>query len=211
MQASDKSLQLLIADDHLLLTDAISIYLSAESNFSVSRAASHDETLRVIASNGIFDIILLDLDMPGMHGMTGVERIIGANSGGHVVLFSGQARQEAVFRALELGARGYIPKTLSAKSLLNAIQFVGSGEIFVPSEFTASVARGTPRRTNSELTDREYSVLRSICQGDANKDIAIRLGISEVSVKMHVRSLCGKLNVTNRTQIAMTAITRGLI
>lgn len=210
MALSEKSISVLIADDHDLLVEMVEACLVSEGFKNNNRARSLDEALEKIASKGSFDIVLLDLDMPGMNGLQGIEKAIAANKDGAVVLFSGQARQEAVFRALEMGARGYVPKTLTAKSMTNALKFIASGEVFVPSAVAASMAQGQRSRRPSTLTAKEMDVLRGICRGDANKGIARDLGLTEITVKMHVRSICAKLNVSNRTQIAMTAVARGL-
>lgn len=210
MAVSEKSISVLIADDHDLLVEMVEACLVSEGFKNNNRARSLDEALEKIANEGSFDIVLLDLDMPGMNGLQGIEKAIAANKDGAVVLFSGQARQEAVFRALEMGARGYVPKTLTAKSMTNALKFIASGEVFVPSVVASSMAQGQRSRRPSTLTAKEMDVLRGICRGDANKDIARDLGLTEITVKMHVRSICAKLNVSNRTQIAMTAVARGL-
>lgn len=210
MAVSEKSISVLIADDHDLLVEMVEACLESEGFKNNNRARSLDEALEKIANEGSFDIVLLDLDMPGMNGLQGIEKAIAANKDGAVVLFSGQARQEAVFRALEMGARGYVPKTLTAKSMTNALKFIASGEVFVPSVVASSMAQGQRSRRPSTLTPKEMDVLRGICRGDANKDIARDLGLTEITVKMHVRSICAKLNVSNRTQIAMTAVARGL-
>lgn len=210
MAVSEKSISVLIADDHDLLVEMVEACLESEGFKNNNRARSLDEALEKIANEGSFDIVLLDLDMPGMNGLQGIEKAIAANKDGAVVLFSGQARQEAVFRALEMGARGYVPKTLTAKSMTNALKFIASGEVFVPSVVASSMAQGQRSRRPSTLTAKEMDVLRGICRGDANKDIARDLGLTEITVKMHVRSICAKLNVSNRTQIAMTAVARGL-
>lgn len=204
-----RGIRVLIADDHGLLVDMVQMFLEAEGSFSIARSDSLEATLAEIAANGPYEIVLLDLDMPGMHGLVGVEHVVEANAGGAVVLFSGQARQEAVFRALELGVRGYIPKTLASKSLGNALRFVASGEVYLPSAMATSVIR--PRQGGQLLSVKEEDVMRGICAGLTNKEIAQELGMTEITVKMHVRSICSKLSVSNRTQIAMTALARGLL
>lgn len=211
MAQNSQATTVLIADDHALLVDIIEIFLAGEGEFSTRRADSLESVLAAIAEHGSFDIILLDLDMPGMNGLQGLEKAVAANKNGRVVLFSGQARQEAVFRALELGASGYIPKTSSAKSLTNAIRFVVSGETYIPSSLTSAMARSERKGQASNMTAREMDVLRGICKGETNKEIARELGLTEISVKMHVRSVFSKMNVSNRTQVAMISVASGLV
>lgn len=209
-EVADKSISLLVADDHTLLVDMIETFLIKEGDFKVARAHSFEETITAISSNDSFDIVLLDLNMPGMNGLQGVQKVIAQNAKGKVVLFSGHAREEGVLKAIEMGARGYIPKILGARSLVNAVRFIHSGEVYVPTSLASRVAKSEYQRDSSLLTSREMSVLRGICNGDTNKAIAAQLGMSEINVKMSVRAICSKLSVTNRTQVAMTAISRGL-
>lgn len=205
----EANLSVLIADDHDLLVDMLEAVLTAKG-FTTDRAPSLPAAIERINSAGTFDIVMLDLDMPGMNGLSGVEKVVKANAPGAVVLFSGQARQEAVFRSLEFGVRGYIPKTLPVKSLTNALKFVASGEVYIPSGVSVNIAQKRKEPGPSLLSQKEIEVLQGICRGETNKDIARNLGLTEILVKMHVRSLCSKLEVKNRTQIAMTAVSRGL-
>lgn len=204
------TISVLIADDHKLLAESLALYLTADGGFATDRAETLDEALERIATTGGYDVVLLDLDMPGMGGLAGIERAISANKEGRVVLFSGQARQEAALRAMELGAAGFMPKTLSPKSLAAAVRFVAAGEVYFPS----SLARSRPMNGRSgevQMSSRELQVLRGICEGQTNKDIAADLSLTEVTVKMYVRSVCTKLKASNRTQAAITALATGIV
>lgn len=209
--AAHGTISVLIADDHKLLAESLELYLSADGGFATDRAESLDEALDSISQKGSYDVVLLDLDMPGMAGLSGVERAIGANGGGRVVLFSGQARQEAALRAMEIGAAGFMPKTLSPKSLVAAIRFVAAGETYFPSSMARNRARATSQPGDVQLSNRELQVLRGICDGRTNKDIAADLSLTEVTVKMYVRSVCTKLKASNRTQAAITALATGIV
>lgn len=199
-------ISVLVADDHKLLAESMEIFLMADGGYRIVLAESLDEALNRIDTDGAYDVVLLDLDMPGMGGLTGLERAIAANAPGRVVLFSGQARQEAAFRAMEMGAAGFIPKTLSPKSLSAAIRFIAAGESYFPSR----MAR-TDSAPNAGLSAREYQVLRGLCAGQTNKDIAASLSLTEVTVKMYVRAVCSKLNAQNRTQAAIIALGSGMV
>lgn len=203
-------IRVLIADDHKLLSETVQLYLQAEDAFEVDRTETLEGALSAIAVSGAYDIVLLDLDMPGMAGLQGLERAIAANDGGRVVLFSGQARHEAALRALELGAAGYIPKTLSPRSLAAALRFVAAGEIYFPSAIAMPVARADAV-ADGQLSQRERQVLRGICEGATNRDIANSLSLTEVTIKMYVRSVCSKLNAANRTQAAIIALSSGIV
>jgi DNA-binding NarL/FixJ family response regulator len=195
--------RILIADDHLLVREVVASYLSANENAVVSGADSLDDALAVIAAQEPFDLVMLDLVMPGMNGLVGLTQVLAANARWPVVLFSGQASREVVFEALKLGAAGFIPKSLSARSLINAVRFVLSGEIFLPANYHSAVPVTAP--SGKSINGRELEVLRGVRNGLMNKEIARNLGLSEATIKMYVRSICGKLGVKNRTQAALMA------
>lgn len=205
------SISVLIADDHKLLAESLELYLKADGGFAPERAETLDEALKLVAERDGFDVVLLDLDMPGMGGLAGLERAIAANPNGRVVLFSGQARQEAALRAMELGAAGFMPKTLSPKSLATAVRFVAAGEVYFPSSMARSRTRSEGQSGEVQLSQREHQVLRGICDGATNKDIAADLQLTEVTVKMYVRSVCTKLRAANRTQAAIIALSTGIV
>lgn len=198
--------RILIADDHRLVREVVASYLAAEGGLAVSGADTLDDALARVAEEGPFDLVMLDLAMPGMNGLAGLTQTLAANAPGSVVLFSGQAPRPIVFEALELGAAGFIPKSLSARSMLNAVSFVLSGEVFLPSSyFTAAAALSATGPLGKALSARELQVLRGVHSGLMNKEIARQLELSEATVKMYVRTICSKLDVKNRTQAAILA------
>lgn len=212
MEAPVNSLiSVLIADDHKLLSETLQLFLVADGGFRVDRAETLEGAMEQVAQSGGYDIVMLDLDMPGMVGLSGLERAVAANKPGRVVLFSGQARQEAALRALEMGAAGFIPKTLSPKTLVAALKFVAAGEIYFPSSLAAPAGKVEGAATDTQLSQRERQVLRGICNGATNKDIAQSLSLTEVTVKMYVRSVCSKLRAANRTQAAIIALSTGIV
>lgn len=204
-----KTISLLLADDHTLLAESLELFLKADGGFTPERAETLERALAKIAEHGPYDVILLDLDMPGMGGLQGLEKAIAANGDGKVVLFSGQARQDAALRAIEMGAAGFIPKTLTPKSLATAVRFVAAGEIYFPT--TMSRTKRPDAQSEVQLSQREFQVLRGICEGATNKDIAHELQLTEVTVKMYVRSVCTKLKANNRTQAAIIALSSGMV
>lgn len=206
-----ETISVLVVDDHTLTAEMTSAWLHNEAGFRTAHAESVDSALKVIREDGAYSVLLLDLDMPGMNGVEGVERMVAANAPGSVVLFSGQVRAEGALRAIEMGARGFIPKTLPLKSLANAVRFVALGETFLPHSFAVSQRRPTRRKAQSDvLSPAETDVVKGITRGMTNKAIANELGLSEIMVKAHVRSICAKLNAANRTQIALTAVMQGI-
>lgn len=208
---TDTEITVLVVDDHSLTAELASAWLNHEAGFRTAHAESVEDALGAIRQNGSFHVLLLDLDMPGMNGVEGVERMVSANLPGAVVLFSGQAQAEGALRAIELGARGFIPKTLPLKSLANAVRFVALGETYLPHSIAALMrSPGRKGRKSGVLTTVELDVVKGIVRGMTNRAIGEELGLTEVTVKAHVRSICSKLSVSNRTQVALTAVSRGI-
>jgi two-component system, NarL family, nitrate/nitrite response regulator NarL len=210
MAEDSLSIKVLVVDDHTLTCELTSAYLRTEGDMESVHCDSVDQALEMIQKKGPFNVVLVDLEMPSMNGMAGIERFIAATKPGNVILFSGQARMEVALRAIEAGVKGFIPKNLPLKSLCNAVRFVASGETYLPQSFALAFAKPERRKRSTTISSTEKDVLKGICKGHTNKDIARELGLSEITVKMHVRSICSKLNVSNRTQIAMTALAQGL-
>jgi DNA-binding NarL/FixJ family response regulator len=148
--------------------------------------------------------------MPGMMGLEGLEKCRAANAGGHVALLSGLAPAAVARQALAAGAVGFLPKTIAPKSLANAVRFMASGEQYAPvALFTDSPREGAPDAFSSRLSDREKDVLRGLMRGLSNKEMALELGLREPTVKLHVKTLCRKIEAKNRTHAAMIAKENG--
>ncbi|MFZ7092924.1 response regulator [Primorskyibacter sp. 2E233] len=199
-------MRILVADDHDLVRETIAAYLDASDIEEVVTVASLEDAVQAAEETGSFDLVLLDYSMPGMNGLDGLSEMRRANSERPVAILSGTASRSVAEAALKAGAQGFIPKTLAARSLLTAARFMAAGEVYAPLEFM----RGKDPET-SVLTRREMDVLRGICEGKANKEIARDLDLQEVTVKLHVKTLSRKLVARNRTHAAMIARDRGLV
>lgn len=201
-KALSGSMNILIADDHRLLAEAVANLLRAGAGYTVQTAETYDETVKAINSETTFDIVLLDLKMPGMVGLDSVKSIVERASSARVVLFTGQVDRHFLNSALDIGVRGLIPKTMPLQSLTSVIQLINSGQIFVPMQELAPAGESSAG-TDAKLNEKELFVLRLASDGMTNKEIARDMGATEVTVKMHMRSICKKLGARNRAHAAI--------
>lgn len=204
-------MRILLADDHDMVRETISAYLQSEGGATVTSAVDLPGALGEIADNGPYDLVLLGYNMPGMNGLAGLGTALEANGGKGVAILSGSAPARTAKEALDAGAIGFIPKTMGAQSLLNAVRFMSAGEIYVPVELMRKEAEAPSHPLADKLSPREIEVLDGLCRGLSNKEIARELELQEVTIKLHVRTLCRKLDAKNRTQAALTAKEAGLL
>lgn len=203
-------MRILIADDHDLLRDALVAFMDQEDNIETHTAADLAEAVALIDGDWTYDLVLLDYNMPGMNGLEGL-RVASDRNGVHrVALMSGEANRDVAEQALEMGATGFVPKTLPAKSLVNAIKFMAMGEKYAPLEFMTAEPDENNHPFLENLTERETQVLKGLTEGKSNKEIARDLDLSEPTVKLHVKTLYKKLGVANRTQAALIARDQGV-
>jgi DNA-binding NarL/FixJ family response regulator len=203
-------MRILIADDHELLRDVLRSYLEAEGGFAVDTAADLPAALtRIAEAAPPYDLVVLDYGMPGMDGYAGLDTALAASFGRPVALMSGLAPPGVAERVLSCGAAGYLPKTLPARSLVNAIRFMAAGETYMPLDLHRP-AQAPAAAATGGLSPREQQVLAGLCAGQANKEIARDLDLREPTIKLHVKLICRKLGARNRTHAAMIARERAL-
>lgn len=201
-------MRILLADDHDLVRDAIgSLLTAADAEIDIFAVKDLPEALACVR-NETFDVIILDLRMPGMNGLVGAQKMMGAAADTPVMIMSGQASAADVRAAHKIGLRGFVPKTLAGKSLISAVRLVASGETYFPARFMSE--KDSASSADAVLTPREKEVLSQLRQGNSNKEIARALNIAETTVKLHIRSLSDKLSARNRTDIVIKAIDAGL-
>lgn len=193
--------RILLADDHDLVRETLAAFLLGCGFSEVRVAASLDGAIAEVTRSGSFDLVLIDYDMPGMNGLEGLVRMKSANGGRPVALISGNLSQRLAEQAQALGAVGYVPKTMGAKAMVAAAKLMVDGESYFP----LGLMQPDARDSSDLLSPREVDVLRGICEGKSNKEIARDLDLQEVTVKLHVKTMSRKLGAKNRTHAAMIA------
>lgn len=204
-------MKVLLADDHDLVRETIAAFLESDEGTSVTAVSTLDEVIDAIGDEAAFDIVLLDFEMPGMNGLEGLGKAQARIGKTPVGLISGTASRDVAEKALEMGAAGFLPKTLPARSLLNAVRFMAAGEVYAPVDFMAKRDEEPEHQFHSTLSPREQEVLVGLTQGLSNKEIARELNLQEVTVKLHVKTLSRKLSARNRTHAAMIAKETGFV
>lgn len=203
-------MKILVADDHELVRDTLAAFLEKEDDIEVTTVPNLDDAIASIKSGFRYDLVLLDYAMPGMNGLEGLERAIEESIGRPVAVMSGTAPKAIAQEALDKGAIGFLPKTMGAKSLVNAVRFMVAGETYVPVKFMTEEVEEDTNPLAKGLSPRELDVLNGLCRGLANKEIARELDLQEVTIKLHVKTLSRKLDAKNRTHAAMIAKDAGL-
>ena len=154
-------MKILIADDHDLLRDTLVMFLKGEGNIETVTASDFNGALALIDAEGPFDLIMLDYNMPGMQGLKGLRTALQHNGGQKVALMSGIATKSIAEEALMYGAAGFVPKTLSARSLINAVQFMSMGEQYAPLDFmTQEEEEAAPNPLAEKLSRREPLIFK---------------------------------------------------
>jgi DNA-binding NarL/FixJ family response regulator len=219
-----KHVKILVVDDHPLIREALRQVLRAlDERLDLLEATSGDEAFELTERNSDISLILLDLTLPGVDGYEVLRRLREEYPGMPVVVLSATEHPDAVLRAIDGGAMGFIPKTSSSQVLLSALRLVLSGAIYLPLEVLRKehdIAPAVPRApaTPSDLRDpvevgltgRQTQVLALLVQGKSNKLICRDLNLAEGTVKIHVTAILKTLGVTNRTQAVLAASKLGL-
>ena len=209
-------IRILVADDHLIIRQGLRLILETQAGFElVGEAADGAEAIRLCVELHP-DVVLMDLRMPGMDGLSAIERLRTEQPGIAVVILTTFNEDDLMMRGLRLGAKGYLLKDTDRETLFNTIRAASRGETLLRPEIMARVlaqgmATGAPASTQTDLTGRELEVLRGVAQGERSKEIALRLGITERTVKAHLASIYSRLGVDSRAAAIAVAAQRGIL
>ena len=207
----------LIVDDHAMVAGALTLLLEdRDPEADVHTAATADAALELVDREGDADLLILDLSLPGVTGTELMEEIVRRQPMLKILVVSGLADQESIMRVLQLGAAGFVPKSLDTELLSSAIDFVLKGGVYIPSKlltesqkdgfFTRTAARlKAPESAPPHLTDRQLDVLAQLAKGAPIKRICRELDLSEGTVKTHVAAIYRSFGASNRTEALIAA------
>lgn len=201
-------IKVLIVDDHPVVRAGLTSMLGTQSNLEVVGSSSSGEEAMEMVRQRSPDVLLLDLRMPGMNGVDTLQTLARAGSSARSIVLTSFETDEDIYRAFQAGAQGYLLKDTSLRKMVEAITTVHAGKRYVPNHIASRLAE---RMMRTDLTARELEILKLLAKGPTNKEIAQALGISDNTVRNHVNSIIEKLEVSDRTEAATTAIQRGLI
>jgi DNA-binding NarL/FixJ family response regulator len=212
-----ESIRIFIADDHTLFRDGLKALFDSRDDIELVGEAADGKTAVAGAAETQPDIILMDIQMPGVNGIEATRQIVGTSPHIGVIVVSMLEDDDSVFAAMRAGARGYVLKGADQEQMLRTIRSVAAGEALFGAgiaerlmNFFANLTPSPDERTFPELTDREHEVLELIAQGSNNLEIANHLVITHKTVRNHVSNIFNKLQVAGRAQAIIRARDAGM-
>ncbi|MCY7296854.1 response regulator transcription factor [Alteromonas sp. a30] len=200
------SAQVIVADDHPLFRSALVQAVKSVLQSNILQAANFNEVVTLLESSPDVELVLLDLNMPGNDGLTGLTSILNAFPGVLVIVVSAQEDPYTIRRAMDFGASGFVPKSSPIDVLSEAVETVLEGGTWLPENISLQLQHidGDESQAFAEklklLTPHQFSVLKLLADGLLNKQIAYELNVQETTIKQHVSAVLKKLEVNNRTQ-----------
>lgn len=203
-------MRVLVCDDHSLFREGLRLLLEKlDPGMEVTLTGSAEEALAA-TRDAMFDLILLDWHMDGLSGARALEALRESAPLTRVVVLSGDRNAELVRSAVDLGAAGFIPKDSPPTQLMTAVKTIADGGVYLPTGSLAPAQTRDVRDAFPQLTERQADVLRAALRGNSNKLIARQLGISDGTVKTHLRAIYQELGTRNRTEAVYMAAEHGV-
>jgi NarL family two-component system response regulator LiaR len=217
MMANGEKIRVLIVDDHQVVRQGLRTFLDLNEDIQVVGEAADGLKAVELAAQLRPDVILMDLVMPGLDGITATARIKSLDTGVRVIALTSFAEDDKVFPAIQAGASSYLLKDVSPDALVESIRAVQRGEARLHPDIMRKVMEKVARQPGindsvdgAQLTQRETQVIRLVAEGQSNREIAQALVISEKTAKAHISNILGKLGLVDRTQLAIYALKNGL-
>ncbi|MGB7844935.1 MAG: response regulator transcription factor [Candidatus Acidiferrum sp.] len=207
-KTGNTAIRILIVDDHPVVRAGLASMLGTQTGLKVVGSASGGEEALKFLQRESADVVLLDLRMPVINGIDVLRTLGGTPGSPRVIVLTSFETDEDIYRAVQAGAHGYLLKDTPQREMIDAITSVHAGKRYIPRHIAARLA---DRMMRSSLTSREIEILEMLAKGLTNKEIGSALEISENTVRNHVISIIGKLEVSDRTEAATAAIQRGII
>lgn len=200
-------IRILLVDDHIVMRMGLATAASGEADMKV--VAEAGDGLEAIQAYRVHrpDVVVLDLRMPKKNGIETIQLLREEFGPVRVLVFSNYAGGDEVFQAFKAGASGFVAKEMALERLLEAIRRVHAGDQYLPPE----IAMRMNGRVISQLSNRELEVLAFVAKGLSNKEIGAALDVAEGTIKVHLKNILAKLNVSDRTQAILVAVKRGII
>jgi DNA-binding NarL/FixJ family response regulator len=202
------TISVLIAEDHPVVRKGLRATLADEPDLAVVAEARDGAEAIALYREHRPTVVLMDLRMPGMTGIEATRAITAEDSRARIVVLTTYQGDADIYGALEAGACGYLIKDMPSEDIVSAIRTAAAGQRVLPNDVARRLAEYTPRH---DLTEREHEVLRLLAKGLRNRDIAVAIGRTEGTVKIHVMNLMRKLDVVDRTEAVTVALQRGII
>ena len=208
--------RILVVDDHPVLRDGLVAVLSTQADFEVVGEAETGHQAVLVAAELQPDIVMMDLEMPGMDGVEALKQMRVHDPNVRVIVFTAYDTDDRIMAAIQAGAQGYLLKGAPRDQVFEAIRVVNAGNSLlhpvVASKLLTRMRRNADDPgTADSVTPREMEVMRLLAQGFQNKEIAAELGITQRTAKFHVGSILAKLGAGNRTEAVTIAVQRGMI
>jgi DNA-binding NarL/FixJ family response regulator len=208
---TDRAIRVLLADDHPVVRAGLRGMLAAEQDIEIAGEASSGPEAVTLARASRYDLILMDLRMPGGDGVAATEQIVADDPGARVLVLTTYETDADILRAVEAGAAGYLLKDATPAELADAVRAAARGETVLAPSVAERLVTHVRRPQRESLSAREIEVLARVGVGRTNAEIGRELFISEATVKTHLLRAFAKLGVSGRTAAVTTAIERGLL